>query len=34
MSVTDNPNLEAVAADARVRLSATIDSLQPAHPTS
>jgi hypothetical protein len=34
VSVTDNPNLVAVATDARTRLSAALDSLQPAHRSS
>jgi uncharacterized protein (DUF302 family) len=34
VSVTDNPNLVAVAADARARLCAALDSLQPAGETS
>jgi uncharacterized protein (DUF302 family) len=34
VSVTDNPNLAAVATDARTRLCAALDSLQPAHQTS
>jgi uncharacterized protein (DUF302 family) len=34
VSVTDNPNLVAVATDARTRLCAALDSLRPAHQTS
>jgi uncharacterized protein (DUF302 family) len=33
-SVTDNPNLVAVATEARTLLSAALDSLRPAHQTS
>ena len=34
VSVTDNPNLVAVATDARTRLCAALDSLRQAHQTS
>jgi len=34
VSMTGNPNLSAVATDASARLSAALDSLQPAHQTS